>query len=527
MRGSTKTVAGLAMLLLIAAGLLAGCGAAAADGGYAIGFSTYLGGTGGEDTARAVATDAEGNIYVAGGTRSADFPTTPGAYDRTYDDSGTTIGSRGPMDVFVAKYSAEGRLVWSTLLGGPNYDRAYTVRVDRQGYVYLAGRAGEGFPTTPGTVQPQFAGDDSVNGAYGKQDGFLAKLSPDGSRLVWATYFGTPGPAIIRDMVLDQEGAIYVTMIELTRPSPHVTRGAFQERQPGGLDSLVAKISGDGRRVIWCTYLGGSGRDLAPSIRVAPDGGVILAGSTFSDDFPVTAGAFQTRPGGQEDGFVAKLSADGSRLVYSTRLGGSEADGATGKHGLAVDAAGRAYVLGFTSSADFPTTPGAFQRRYAGGTAGTWRDKGDRFVAILSADGSRLEASTLLGGSANDGGEGLEVDATGRVYLGGETFSKDFPVTANAVQPRFAGAAHPHHELWGGGDATVVVFSPDLRRTLFSTYLGGSGEDLFRACALMPKGGLVLVGSSTSKDWPTKNAAQPSHAGGFDEIIVTRLAPKN
>jgi hypothetical protein len=222
---------------------------------------------------------------------------------------------------------------------------------------------------------------------------------------------------------------------------------------------------------------------------------------------------------------VAKVAADGSRLVYSTLLGGSEEDGATGKPGLALDAAGRAYVLGFTSSADFPTTPGAFQRRYRGAETGTWRETGDRFVAIVSADGSRLEAATLLGGGARDGGEGIEVDEAGRVYLGGMTYSEDFPVTAGALQSRYAGAASPHGPLWGGGDGTVVVFSPDLRRALFSTYMGGSGEDLFRACAITAGGELVLVGSTTSKDWPTENAMQASFAGGPDEVIVAKFRP--
>jgi hypothetical protein len=182
-------------------------------------------------------------------------------------------------------------------------------------------------------------------------------------------------------------------------------------------------------------------------------------------------------------------------------------------------------VVGFTSSPDFPTTPGAFQRRYMGGMRGTWRETGDRFVAIVSADGSRLEAATLLGGSARDGGEGIEVDKAGRVCLGGLTFSSDFPVTANATQSRYGGRSMPHGPRWGGGDATVVVFSPDLRRALFSTYMGGSGEDLFRACALSHNGEFVLTGSTTSRDWPTRNATQPAPAGGPDEVIVAKFRP--
>ena len=327
---------------------------------YEVAYSTYPGGSGREDTARAVAVDTDENIFVAGGTTSADFPTTPGAYDREYGAGGRSVGSRGPMDVFVTKLDPRGRIVWST-------------------------------------------------------------------------YFGTPGKSTVRDMDIDSQGNVYVSMIELKQPSAHITRGAFQERPPGGIDSLVAKISATGSRVIWCSYLGGSGRDLAPSLRIDADGHAVVAGSTFSDDFPVSDGAFQTQPAGKQDAFVAKFSADGSRLVFSTRLGGSQEDGATGKHGLALDRMGRPYVVGFTSSADFPTTPGAFQRRYAGGMTGPWRQTGDRFVAVLSADGSQLDACTLIGGGARDGGEGIEVGPTGRIYLGGLTFSTDFPTTPGAI----------------------------------------------------------------------------------------------
>jgi hypothetical protein len=494
-------------------------------GDYGVAFSTYLGGSGREDTARAAAIDAAGSTFVAGGTTSADFPTTPGAYDREYGSGGRTVGARGPMDAFVTKIDPQGKLVWSTLLGGPNYDRVYTVRVDRDGFVYVAGRAGEGFPTTPGTVQPVFAGDNQPNGAYGKQDGFITKLSPDGSRVVWSTYFGTPGKSIIRDMDIDGEGNIYVVMIEMSRRSAHITRGAFQEKMPGGMDSLVAKISPDASRVVWCSYLGGSGRDLAPSLRVDADGCAVVAGSTFSDDFPVTDGAFQTGPQGAEDAFVAKFAADGSRLIYSTRLGGSKADGAAGKHGLALDRSGRPCVVGFTSSSDFPTTSGAFQQRYAGGMTGPWRETGDRFVAVLSADGSQLDASTLIGGGARDGGEGIEVGPHGRIFLGGFTYSDDFPTAGRPIQSRYGGAANPHGPLWGGGDATAIVLTPDLKTAELSTFMGGSGEDLFRACAVTPGGDLVLVGSTTSRDWPTNNAHQPSPAGGPDEVIVTKLSP--
>jgi hypothetical protein len=494
---------------------------------YEVVFSTYLGGTGRQDTARAVAMDADGNSYLAGGTSSADFPTTPGTYNRKYFGDGRSLGSHGPMDVFVTKFDPQGHLVWSTLLGGPNYDRAYTVRVDKLGFVYVGGRAGEGFPTTPGTVQPEFEGDDKLNGAYGKQDGFLTKLSPDGSRIIWSTYFGTPGKAIIRDFDLDNDGNIYLVMIEHEGTCRHVTRGAFQEQPAGGMDNIVAKITADGKEVVWCSFIGGTGRDLAPSIRVGQDRRPVVAGSTFSTDFPVTDRCFQRQLRGQEDAFVAKFNADGSSLVFATLIGGSGEDGGAGKHGLALDRIGRACVTGHTFSSDFPVTPKAFQSRYGGGPSGDWRQRGDRFFAIVAADGSRLDAATLLGGGANDGGEGVEIDSEGRIYSSGATFSTDFIATTDAWQKSYAGAAKPHHQLWGGGDGTVTVLSAELSGVEFSTYMGGSGEDLFRAIAVSPKGEIVLAGSTTSTDFPTVNAYQPAAAGGLDEVIVVKLRRAN
>jgi hypothetical protein len=136
-------------------GMLTVAAAAPRSAGYNVAFSTYLGGSGWEYP-RDVFVDGAGNVYITGGTHSPDFPTTPGAYDRTFDDRCGSCGSQGPLDVFVTKFDAGGAIAWSTLLGGPNYDRAYGIEVDSAGYVYLAGRAGPAFPTTPGSFQPDF-----------------------------------------------------------------------------------------------------------------------------------------------------------------------------------------------------------------------------------------------------------------------------------------------------------------------------------------------------------------------------------
>ena len=153
---------------------------------YSMDFATYLGG-GSFDSIRDVAVDAQGNIAAVGGTGSPDFPTTPGAYCRALGTGGQSLGDAGACDAFVAKFDRGGKLLWSTYLGGPNYDRAYGVEVDGAGNIYVCGRAGEGFPVTQGAFQTRFADTSGgKRGFYGKQNGFAAKFTPDG-KLLWAS----------------------------------------------------------------------------------------------------------------------------------------------------------------------------------------------------------------------------------------------------------------------------------------------------------------------------------------------------
>lgn len=490
-----------------------------------VNWEKSFGGTGTENTARAIAADLQGNWYVAGGTTSTDFPTTPGVEQSQLTQGGQSTGSFGAMDVFISKFSPSGECLWSRLLGGPNYDRAYSVRVGPNRKVYLAGRAGEGFPTTKGVVQPIFEGDDSGNRAYGKQDGFIACLNPEQGQLEWATYFGTPGKSIIRDLALDSEGILYVTLIESTEPMRHITAGAVQTRKPGAQDSIVASLSADGRQLRWCTYLGGSGRDLATSIQVDGQGRVFLAGSTNSPDFPDTESGFTAGPGGKEDAFLVCLSNGGDRQLFGVRLGGGEGDGVTGKHGLAVDVSGKAYLTGFTHSPDFPTTSGAFQSAYHGGSRGPWEDQGDRFVAVVSSDGQRLEACTLVGGNRRDGGEGITVDDQGRVYLSGFSFSTDHPVSPDALQPRHGGVPSRKGDYTGGGDALLIVLSPGLDRLEFSSFLGREGDEALRAIAVSMDGRIGVAGKTTSKAWPpvswAKGPMRPTV--GRETVVVMEL----
>jgi len=500
---------------IVALFVWAGC---AASAGFAeqvpfdLSFATYLGGSGTENS-RDIAVDAEGNIYVAGGTKSPDFPATPGAFDTTFDTGGADLGSGGPMDVFVAKLSASGQLLWATYIGGPNYDRAYAIEVGRDGSVTIAGRAGPGFPTTPGTIQPAFAGDltAGANAAYGKQDGFVARLAPDGSRLLWATYFGGLDSAIIRDVDIDPNGDCYVVSPGNVYAShPHVTTGACDTTHNGGQDAVVAKIRADGVRVIWGTFLGGSGDDGGgPSVRVDPrTGEVVVVGNTSSVDLPVPNGWDRTYGGGNAatgDAFLAKLTPDGSGLVFSTYLGGSGNEGC-GTHNLAIGPQGEIVAAHWTMSADVPILPAGFQPVHHGQT--------DAIVWRFSPWGVLL-ANTYLGGRGSENVQGIAIHSDGSVYLSIDaSTSVDFPVTPTAFQPANA----------GGADGAFVVLAADLTRVLYATYLGGRGDDGSREAALDRGGNYVCAGDTASADFPLRNAFDSTFSGAGDGFVA-RFSP--
>jgi hypothetical protein len=473
---------------------------------YSLSFSTYLGGAK-EDTIRDITVDGKRNIYITGGTQSPTFPTTPGAYDRTHN---------GNMDVFVMKFSPNGQLIWSTFLGGPDYDRAYAIKVDAQGFVYLTGRAGPGFPTTAGAFQTRYQG--SKVSLYGDQNAFVAKLSPDGSTLVFSSYFGTMDGN--RDLALDQSGNIFVASGYDPAKFPPLPTSWFAnsyKKEPSGADCVVAKISNDGSRVIWATYFGGGGTESGtPSIRVDKQGYPVLLSFTNSGDLPTTPGAYNRFFRGVWDMFVAKFTPDGSKLIFSTYLGGSDTE-FTETHGLAIDDQANVIVAATTKSKDFPTTHTALQRIYGGSgestTGGNTNYPGDGFIAKLSSDGTTLLAATYLGGNSGEGIEGVDVDDEGNVYVSGATYSSNFPVTSDAFQAKNGGRAN----------FFIAKVAPDLSKLLYGTYLGGRNIDYGRASTVDAHGTIYVAGEVKSTNWATRDALQRSYGGGDSDGALAKF----
>jgi hypothetical protein len=394
-------------------------------------YSTYLGG-GGVDSGADIGVDASGNAYLTGATRSADFPSTPGAYDTSHN---------GGDDVFVTKLNAIGsNLIYSTFVGGNGEESASAIALDSLGRAYLTGGASStGFPTTPGAYDVTFNG--------GGPDAFVARLSAAGSSLLYSTYLGGRGSDFAGEIDADASGNAYVTGSTDSGDFP-TTPGTFDPTTGGESDAFVTKLAPDGSALRYSTYLGGVSPESGDGIVVDRYGSAYIGGRTTSPNFPTTKGAHDRSPNDHGDAFVTKLDGQGTRLVYSTVLGGEDGDSA---RDIAVDPAGNAYLTGLTWSEDFPTTPEAHDRTL--GCCG-WPDA---FVSKLDATGSLLLYSTFLGGDddaagvGRDIGNAVAVDGSGNVYVAGWTQTSDFPTTRGAYD-------RSHN---GDIDAFIVKFARD------------------------------------------------------------------
>ena len=443
-----------------------------------LGYSTYLGGSG-DDAGSGIALDAAGSAYVTGITASTNFPTQL-PYKNTFQG--------GLYDVVVTKLTPAGNgLIYSTYLGGSGYDQGLGIAVDARGSAYVTGITESiDFPTLS-------AYQVDNRGGY---DAFVTKLLPAGNGLVYSTFLGGSSNDYGRGIAVDAAGAAYVTGYTFSTDFP--TQSQY-ENYAGADDAFVTKLSPDGTKLSYSTYLGGSGHDEGYAIAVDAAGAAYVTGITDSTNFP-TLSAYQPTNPGAESAFVTKLSAAGG-LSYSTYLGGSGDDEG---NGIAVDSAGAAYVTGNTNSPNFPTQL-AYQATIKGSQ--------NAFVTKLTPAGSALSYSTYLGGSGDDGGNGIAVDSAGAAYVTGFALSADFP-TQLAYQPH----------LQGGVDAFVTKLTPAGSALSYSTYLGGSGDEESNAIAVDGAGAAYVTGFTLSADFPTLSAYQPHPQGGTDAFVAKLLS---
>ncbi len=468
-------------------------------------YSTYLGGSD-MDYAYGIAVDASGNAYVTGYTASVDFPVVNAAQISPGGGSCSEDGTATPcFDAFVSKLNSTGTaLVYSTYLGGSDEDQGAAIAVDSSGHAYVAGYTySTNFPVQ-NALQPNNAGG---------VDAFVTELSPNGASLVYSTYWGGSLDDVGTGIAVDSNGNAYLSGYTESTNYP-VTSGALQTTYgKGAHNGFVVKFNSGGTQVGYSTYLGGSGDDYIYAAAVDSAGDAYVTGATNSTNFP-SLNAFQPKLAGGEcggntfacyDAFAAKLNPAGSALIFSTYLGGTGSDYG---YAIALDRSANAYLTGYTTSTNFPTTSGAFERTFSGGY--------DVFVTKLNSSGSTLGYSTYLGGGGTQVAYGIAVDSNGSAYATGYNYGGSFP-TANPVQSHNAGIY----------DAFVSVLNPAGSSLLFSTYLGGSQDDFGRGIALDSSGNVYVTGATFSTDFPTTSGAfEPSYMGGpYDAFVTMYNAP--
>jgi beta-propeller repeat-containing protein len=350
----------------------------------------------------------------------------------------------------------------------------------------------------------------AINGrshAYGFELGAYDRSRPlvIDPGLVYSTYLGGTGTDIPNALAVDETGNAYIT--GRTSASFPTTAGAFDTGLSGGSDAFVTKLDPDGSNLVYSTYLGGNGLDEGWGITVDGSGNAYASGQTSSTDFPTTVGAFDTTRDGSDDGFVTKLAADGSALVYSTYLGGSgNADYA---NAVAVDGSGSAYLTGYTVSSNFPTTPGAFDTNFM--PAGDF----EGFVTKLAPDGSALDYSTFLGGpNGTDTGNDITVDGSGSAYVVGSTLSSGFPTTPGA-----------YDTTRSGQDAFVTKVDPSGSALTYSTLVGGTDIDGAASVAIDGGGSVYITGFTNNTDFPTTAGAFDTSYNSDGDAFVTKLNP--
>jgi len=439
-------------------------------------FSTFLGGSGFERGV-GISIDDYGNIYLCGYTSSSNFPIT-GSNDINIET----------CEIYITQLNSSGSdIILSTYIGGNGSDQALDMEIAESGYVYLTGITwSDNFPVTT----------DSRYGGGG--DAFLCRLDPSGF-LLYSRYIGGRYLEYGRGIAMDSSENAYI--VGNTYSSDFPTKNAFQSSVQGwGGNAFVCKIHYS-KGLIYSTYLGGEYDEHGQDIAVDNSGSCYVTGYTWSSQFPVM-NAFQEQYGGKCDGFVCKFKPDGSDLIYSTFLGGTDKDNALG---IVVDKLGFAYIAGRTSSHDFPVK-NAYQNTLEGGM--------DVFVCKLNYEGSDIIYSTYIGGSSSEFWDGtnkeggIALDEFGCVYISGATYSTDFP-TKNAFQDT------------NGGILDVFLFklSENGRELVYSTYLGGYTYDSVGVVAVDKSGNAFVTGGTNSYNFPTKTPYQDFNAGYVDVFL--------
>ncbi len=368
--------------------------------GTALSYSTYIGGSE-DDFGNSISVDSNGNVYIAGYTFSKNFPIA----NPFQSQNGNTIPNTGG-DSFVLKLNQQGNaLAYSSYLGGMGDDMATSIAVDLQGNTYVTGFTDSiNFPIA-NAIQ------NKSNGGF---DAFVTKINANGNSLSYSTYFGGSDNDFANSIAIDKDNNAYIVGVTDSR-NLSVTN-PLQSTIAGDSDGFIVKVGASGNSINFATYLGGSNFDSITSVTVDNTNNIYVTGLTNSTDFTVV-NPIQKNIAGSLDAFVSKLNPAGNNLIYSTYLGGTIDEQA---NSIALDAMNNVYIMGVTTSTDFPVA-NPTQKSNAGGQ--------DAFMTEINSAGNALIFSTYLGGTNNDTGLSLVVDTKGNVFMTGVTNSMDFPMS--------------------------------------------------------------------------------------------------
>jgi len=457
-------------------------------------FSTFVG-NGGNNGAYAIDVDEYGNSYVVGVTDSSSFPTTSNAYDGSFN---------GNADVVMIKLSSDGSsLLYSTYIGGTSTEVGYGLDVDDSGNAYIVGYTqSSDFPTTSGAF------DSTLNGT---SDIFLVKLNSNGSALLVSTFIGgdgTDGEAVHFNkginVCVGPDNSIYISGTTRSSNFP-IKDGAYDETYNSNKDVFVLKMDSQGTSLINSTYIGGSNTDEIYSMFMDSEGYLYIVGTTLSDDFPLSDGAYDSTMSGLNDGYVVKLYSNCTDIIYSTYIGGSNLDYLVDVY---VNDDGEAYITGMTKSSNFPTTVGSYDTHYDGSQ--------DIILLKMSSSGSSLVYSTFIGGTGGEEwGFSIDVDSQGNAYVIGETFDSNFPVVDTAFDKTI------------GGARDFVLFEMDHSgtRLINSTFMGGASYDRGTAIKLDPNTNIFnYCGVTGSSDFPSTTGSYDPVQTSFRDIAIGKMA---
>ncbi|MDK9701268.1 MAG: T9SS type A sorting domain-containing protein [bacterium] len=458
-------------------------------------YSTFLGGSGDDFGYDVINDDAHG-IYVCGTTYSTDFPLTQGAID--------TVNLGG--DCFITRLNTTGtQLIFSTLLGGASWDYATCLSLDSIGNVSVAGTTlSSDYPTTSTALSRTFGG---------WSDGFITRINTTGSMLLFSTFLGGSNRDDINDITSIPDGSIFVTGKTSSSNFPTTTNAWCRFFIGGsgfptwGGDCFITHINNIGTQLLYSTYFGGTLDEVSNSIQVGDNLEITITGWTNSENFPITPGVYDTTLFSDTTGlgqcFVSRLNSTGSTILFSTYLGN---DSASVGDKILLDANNGVFVAG-ECKGDFPVTTAAYDTTFNG--SGEYG--GDVFIAHLSNNASQLLASTYLGGSNADQLQGLAKFSNGNLAVFGTTYSSNFPITTDAIST----------SLHGRTDCYLSLLDTDLSQLVYSTYLGGSGEE-FALTMNKYQDKLFLTGGTSSTDFPyTTSGYDTTYNGGSADCFIS------